>query len=125
MPFGVTLLSWNTRPEIYPNVLIVNSAFAGSGLLPKFVRSSPAGMLFVCTPGVDAVTSTLMVQPLTGIVAPFAYVIVPLPAFAVTVPGHVFVMLGVPATTTLPGAVGSVSVKSEVSVIVLSLSLPR
>ena len=49
----------------------------------------------------------------------------PLPALAVTVPGHVFTTLGTGATTMLPGAVGSVSVKSEVSVIAKSLLLPR
>src|SRR5271169_4293479 len=50
---------------------------------------------------------------------------VPLPTFAVTVPGHVPPTLAGLATTTLPGAVGSVSVNTDCSWLTDELALPR
>ena len=77
----------------------------------------------MCSPTVEAVTSTLIVQPPTGMVAPLFRRTSPLPGLATRVPVQVLEAFGVPATSTLPGAVGRVSVKLAVVVIATLLSL--
>jgi len=53
-------------------IVTVRSSLAGAALFPKSVCRSPAAIVFVCTPTVDEVTSTSIVQPPDGIVDPFA-----------------------------------------------------
>ena len=72
VPFGVTLLSLNTRPAMKPSGLTTRSAVAGAWLLPPFVCRAFAAMKLLCVPFVAPVTLTLIVQPPAGIVAPFA-----------------------------------------------------
>ena len=47
-------------------------ATAGFGLLPALVCNWPAAMMLVCPPDTAEVTSTSMVQPPAGILAPLA-----------------------------------------------------
>ena len=78
-------------------------------------------MVLTAPPGVFEVTSTVIVQPPAGMVAPLAYVIVPEPGPAVTVPAQVPPILGVVATV-IPA--GRVSVNTAESVAAVALVLP-
>ena len=79
-------------------------------------------MVLTASPGVLEDTSTVIVQPPAGMVAPLAYVIVPEPAPAVTVPAQVPPILGVVATV-IPA--GRVSVRITESVAAVALVLPN
>ena len=99
------------------------SSLASAGLFPKSVCRSPALIVFVCVPGVALVTSTRIVQPPAGIVAPLAYVIVVAPAAAVTdasvhVPPNPF---GVSITTPA----GKLSTRSALSVAATPFVFPN
>lgn len=88
----------------------VNVSLAVFPVPPLVELTAPLTLLYV--PAVGAVTSTLTVHvPLAAIVPP-ENDIDPSPAFAVTVPPHVVLAAGVPATTIFPGKVGKVSLKA-------------
>lgn len=70
----------------------------------------PLTLLYV--PAVGAVTSTVTVQLPPAAIVPPENEIDPAPATAVTVPPHVVLAAGVPATSMLPGEVGKVSLKA-------------
>lgn len=81
-------------------MLTTSGALAGCGFTPRLVCSAPAGMVLLCVPEDDAVTSTAMEQPPLGTVAPLASTTLVALAGAVTVPVQVFTTLGGLATLT-------------------------
>jgi hypothetical protein len=88
----------------------VSVAFAAAALLPAFVVSAPAAIVFAYAPAVAAVTSIWNVQvPLAGTVPP---VNVTLPDALITIPpAQVVDAFGVAARTMpAPGVTGKVSV---------------
>ncbi len=96
-----------------------NVLVPGVGLLPAFVCSAPAGIVFVAAPVELLVTFTITVQPPAGMLVPFAIVKLPAPAVAVT-PVQVPVFPAAPIV--IP--VGKVSVSALVNMIALVFVLP-
>ena len=113
VPFTTISVGKNAFPTV-GSLYTHRSAVTGPAFVPTSVTSAPAAIVFVYFPSVPDRTGTVIVHPPAGMVAPEAYVIVPVPPAAVTVPVHVPPIVGDGPTTRF---VGSVSVKSDDRVI--------